>query len=200
MNYLTDMAHSLFKRIGSLQGGRSLWAAQSGTALIEFAAMLPVFLLIIFGTYEMHRYVSANHKLETAAFQLVDMVTNQRSVTNASLDRLMESADLMISPFSPTGMRIIITSIVKPNDAEPVAVWQRVRPSGATGSRIATGAGSQADIPLALEDRDQILAIEIFYPYKTTFGIGIDDAFLESEDVYKLALTRPRYGTLVDEP
>lgn len=173
---------------------------ESGIALLEFAMVLPVLLLLLFGTYEVHRYVTVNQKLETAAFQLLDMVTNTQSISATRLDGLMSSVNVMIAPYTSEDMRVIVTSIRQPDGGSPTTLWQRSLPAGSPGSTVSNGTGMPAHVPLTLVDRDQVITIEILFRYKSVLGLEVSDAFLDSESIYKLAISRPRYGSLVEEP
>lgn len=175
-------------------------ADDAGIAMFEFAIIAPMLVFLAFGTFELHRYIDANEKLEMTTFQLGDLITSNRSVSAAQLEGIMDSAEVMMAPYDASKLGIIVTSVIKLPNKPPQSLWQQRNEAAKQSSRVAAGPRQPANIPMTMVDRDQVLVVEIFYPFKTTLGIPIADAFIDSEDLYKVAFTRPRYGALTDEP
>ena len=171
----------------------------SGLALLEFALILPVLLLMGVGAYEVNRFVNVNQRLESIAYQLADLITNNRSLSTAQLDALLSAKDQMMRPYDPTGLGVIATNIRQPEGGGPTTLGQRSSPAALGGSLVSSGApGSPANIDYDMEDLDQFVAIEVFYTYRTLLGIRLTDPFLGTEQLYKRVFARLRFGAEMD--
>jgi Flp pilus assembly protein TadG len=60
---------------------RTLRTNQQGVAAIEFALILPILILLLFGTTEMTRYLLTMQKVEKAAYVMTDSLGQFRSAT-----------------------------------------------------------------------------------------------------------------------
>ncbi len=185
---------------------RDVARCESGLALIEFVIVLPVLVLLVYGAYEVNRFININQKLESTTFQLADMITNNRSLTNADIDTFMRSAAVIMKPYETQGMQVIVTSIHQPTGGVPTTAWQRSLPAGLSTSQISSGVtGDPATVNYTLIDLDQLVAVEIYYPYETLLNISYVDPsrgrnreFIDDDELYKSAIARARFGALLN--
>lgn len=183
-----------------------LMRCDSGLALIEFVIILPVMILLAYGAYEVNRFININQKLESTAYQLADMITNNRSLTENDVDVFLRSAEVIMRPYYVPEMSIIITSFHQPVGGTPITAWQRSMPAGLTSSLVSSGLkGDSVNLNYIMTDLDQMIAVEIYYPYETLLNINyINPAdnqnreFLEDDELYKVAFARSRFGALLD--
>jgi len=89
----------------------SIWKVErKGAALVEFALVLPVFLLLIFGGLEMGRAVMVKHLLEEAAragCRVASMQGASRADVVSVVDQALDKAgvsgyDVTVSPVPPS--------------------------------------------------------------------------------------------------
>lgn len=179
---------------------------ERGLALIEFAIVLPVLILLAYGAYEVNRFININQKLESTTFQLADMITNNRTLTKTDVDSFMKSAQVIMKPYDAQGIEVIITSIHQPAGGVPTTAWQQTLPAGLSSSQISSGVkGSPATVNYPMVDLDQLVAVEIYYPYETLLNINYVDPsrkrnreFIKDDVLYKSAIARARFGALLD--
>lgn len=171
-----------------------------GSALVEFAISLPILLTLVFGVIEVARYVQANQKVTIAAYTISDIITQNMSLKESEVTALVATAPYLVQPFPSNEMVVIATSASKQEGGSVITDWQYSWPEGAGGSLISDGEGSPANISdFTFLDKDQVIAIEIFYTYYSLLGLQITDPFMDNTNFfYKYAFSRPRYGALLE--
>lgn len=99
-----------------------------GVAAIEFAFVVPVFLIMLFSGFEVGRYVMLMNKLQSTGFSLANIIaqTEPASRTNAclpsrltqpKLDNILTGAVSLMRPFSTenASYKVVVTSLEKTN-------------------------------------------------------------------------------------
>lgn len=177
-----------------------LFFSTSGVALIEFALLLPIMMVLIFGVVELTRFIQANQKLVQASYALADLLTQGSALDTNDIPGLLQSVEVMIAPFPSQDLTVVVNHIRKPVSLSPQVEYASSYPAGRESmSRISSGVGSQPNVPgFSYVDGDELMVVEIFYTYRSLLGIQITDPFVPGQqDLYKMALTRPRYGSIV---
>jgi Flp pilus assembly protein TadG len=176
---------------------------QNGLALLEFAFVLPLLMLLLYGTIELTRYIQMIQKMDNATHAITDLVNRNLNLTNASLETIADSAPAMLRPFDSQGVGVIITAIQRDTGAaDPTTKWQRSF-GNAGASRISGGKGTKPTLTqLALLERDQVITVELFLDYKPLLNNEVTLSILNLEDanVYRMNVARPRYGAFEFEP
>jgi hypothetical protein len=173
---------------------------QRGVAALEFALMLPILMVMLLGAMDVTRYMLYQQKVDRIAFTVTDLVTQSQSVTTAKMNDIALAAAQIMQPFAfgASGV-IIVSSIYKdPNQAYPVIRWQYT--GGGTlarGSKIGNVNGTPT-LPngLTLNDKDNVIITESYYRFTPLFNSG----YTPETDIYKVAIYKPRLGTLLSLP
>jgi Flp pilus assembly protein TadG len=87
----------------------------SGLAAVEFALILPVMIVLIFGIFETSQALAARADVVNLTSAAADLVAQEGAVTNADITNVYAAATEMLYPFPRTGddaPSIRITSIV----------------------------------------------------------------------------------------
>ena len=179
---------------------RRIWNDESGIANVEFAFVLPVLITLLFGSFELSRYVLLNLKLEKATYTVSDLVTQETSISNSQLNQIMLAASEIMTPYS-IGEKgtIIVSSVYQENDVDPPVVrWQYTGGGTLPKSSTVGEVDDWATLPegLSLADKDNLIIAEIFYeftPYFSNEPIG-------SASLHKMAFFKPRLGALTTTP
>lgn len=108
---------------------------ENGVALIEFAIVFPVILLLLFGGVEVNRLILIQQKHEKAGYALADIITQYKTASGAgAADEISEP--LLTQNVLPQFLRImqpygdetrqavIVTSIEKTADGDKTIRWQ----------------------------------------------------------------------------
>lgn len=172
---------------------RSARRCEDGVAMIEFALVLPIMIFIFVGMVEFGEAFSINRKVENAASTVADLVSQQGSVTDDTLEDITRVAEQILLPYrsAPLSLRIISVVANAQNSATTVA-W-----SFGPGAPAANTAFTLPQAGLT-EANSSIIVVEAEYDFTPTVG-----HFLGSFDITGHAFFRPRMARVVmktDEP
>jgi Flp pilus assembly protein TadG len=174
---------------------RAFAANRQGIALVEFAAVLPLLLLMMFGGFETTRYILIQLKLDRTATSMADLVSQLNGVSEGQLLDIYEAAEDIMQPFNiATGGRIIISNVYRPTAAAATVQWQRASSGGLASTSQVGAQGATAVLPngLTLGVGEDVIVAETFYQYNPT----LVDWFFDSAVIYQIAFYRPRLGGL----
>jgi Flp pilus assembly protein TadG len=176
---------------------RRLSADRRGGIIGEFAAAMPVLVLMLLGGVEVSRFALLNQKMDRLATAMGDLVAQAETLTTAELNQLFLAAEHVAAPFDvQTKGRIIITSASvptgQPAGSPAIINWQR-----AVGTVTATSSigavGGQAQLPSGLNvAQHTIIAAEVFYEFTPL----LVSALVPTQRIYHRAFFRPRIGAL----
>lgn len=175
-------------------------ANRHGVALVEFALVLPVLLLLLFASIEMARYAIFHLKLDKAVNAMSDFATQQESLRRADLNSFAQAIDEIMMPYSVQGT-VIFTSIssTPPPFSDTIVNWQ-YKQLGNDASRIAPNS-EIINLPGGYEipGGQGIVAAELFLRFAPMIAItGNFIPALAPHTVYKAAIFKPRSGTLTE--
>jgi len=170
--------------------GRML-ADRSGIAATEFAVIVPVMLVMFFGTVEISSAVAVNRKVTLMARTLSDLTSQSTSVSNTDLTGFFAASKGIMTPYpsAPT-LSTISELYVVPGSLVVKVLWSQ-------GS-APRGAGTTITIPAELKVGGTYLIFsEVSYRYVPAVGKVMSAAGVNLTDV---AYTRPRQSTCVFYP
>lgn len=175
-----------------------LYADERAAVLLEFAIALPVLLILFFGVYEISRYLLFRERLESAAIQMLDLITQGTNVDATTLDNVYSTLPPIMLPYSAENPRIIVTQIVRPpGNCQPVSLWQFRE----GGSRIAPTVGSRVDLDqIVLEPGDNVMAIEVMADYRPVINNRYTQGFIGEFRQYVASFGHTRYGSFNIDP
>jgi Flp pilus assembly protein TadG len=167
----------------------------AGAGAIEFAIMLPILVLLLFGVVEVGRFVYLNMKLQNASGNVADIVSRPEQVNAADIQNLFTAAPTLLAPFDATGrLRIIVSGVIVPNANDPPEVaWQADSQTGPDADSAVGAVGQSANVPegLVYNGGEALIVAEVYYDYDPwLFGMAGD------QRLDKISYFRPRRGTL----
>jgi Flp pilus assembly protein TadG len=172
---------------------------RSGVVAIEFALIVPIMLMILFGSYEAASLVLAYMKLENAAETAADLVAQATVATTwASSDftGFTNAVEQVLSPLPTSGTQLKIAyASVTYSTGSPVIDWH-LEVNGATALTIANISSSQNLANLGSETNgstDSVIIVRLTYAYTSSFSHVLAAAYTLSE----IAFNRPRYTNCV---
>jgi Flp pilus assembly protein TadG len=162
-----------------------------GIAAIEFAMIVPLMLLLFFGTVEFSSGVAVDRKVTLMARTLSDLTSQNDKITDTQLTNLFNASTGILTPYSVTPLRSTITELY----VDPTTKVARVQWSKGSVPR---GAGTSVAIPAALQVGDTYLIYsEVSYNYVPAVGYVMAKAGINLSD---FSYTRPRYSKCVIYP
>lgn len=197
---------------------QNLLRAQEGLALIEFAIMLPVLLLLMIPLYDFHNYINTEQKVIKTGWVIADMIgmsaTQQtlddekiipRSMllTRASLSSMLETSHFLMTPKpidAASNFRIRAASIQKMPDDSIRVHWlaeyngeqmQVYRNPGANAMVLPNNFAAQ------MVRGENLIATEVSYSVRpllsglASIGISLNDKRITKTQYFPV-----RYGSL----
>jgi Flp pilus assembly protein TadG len=158
-----------------------------GFAAVEFALIVPIMLVLFFGTVEISNGVAVYRKVTLMAHTLSDLTSQSLSVQDSDLTNFFAASTGIMTPYSTTPISQTITEI-----------W--INPS--LQARVQWSSGSAAQAPGTVVTVPASLAIantyvihsQVSYLYTPAVGYVMSKAGVTLSD---FAYTRPRQSTCV---
>lgn len=178
---------------------------ERGVAMIEFAFILPILILLFYGVVELTRNILMHQKLDNATHTVIDIINQNLNLRCEDLSQIAGVVPDIISPYDGSGYGVVVTSVKVPTDSvTPQTWWQESFGNARGGSKISSGGdGDPVTMPdMNLKEREQVIAVEVYLSYKPIINNDVvrDMLGLTEEGVYKRAFMRPRYGTFEFKP
>jgi Flp pilus assembly protein TadG len=176
---------------------RRLRADTSGIAAVEFAMLLPLMLMIFFGTIQISMAVAVDRKVSLTARTLSDLISQAlagTAVTSTDFTNAFNLTQPILSPYPNTPLKAIISQIyIDQTTLVAKVVWSQA--SNATAHNYK----DVVTVPAALQIAGTYLIMsEVSYLYQPIAGYDIKVGFVSSS--YTLSdsmFTRPRNDTCV---
>ncbi|MHC1944924.1 pilus assembly protein [Bradyrhizobium sp. UFLA06-06] len=195
-NVMKTQAAALLRSVAALCNDRR------GLAAVEFAFVLPLMLVLFFGTVEFSSGVAVDRKVTLMARAASDLTSQSTQVVDADLQNFFSASVGIMTPYDPTPTKVTLSEIYV--DASKVAriQWSKagVMATGATQATLTASSRSQGDVvtsvvPAALLVADTYLIFsEVSYKYVPTVGYVMAKGGINLSDV---AYTRPRQSRCV---
>lgn len=182
-----------------------------GVAMVEFAMILPLLMLLAGGSFEVARYALMTQKLDRIAATLSDLIARSdvEDITEAEISNIVDSALYMAQPFDiSSGSMVVLTSVQGRTGQAPEILSQRVDGSiSGVSSPIGSTVGGDATLPAAfpdagsgetLADGETLIIAEVYYDYSPylTGSMGFfGDMLLRAR-----AYFRPRFTDTITFP
>ena len=169
----------------------SLIEDRRGIAATEFAFIVPIMLVMFFGTVEFSSGIAVDRKVTLMARTLADLTSQSISVANSDLTNFFNASNGIMTPYSETPIQGTISELY----VDPKTLQARVQWSQGAAPRAAS---SPVTIPAALAVGGTYLIFsEVSYLYVPAVGYVMAKAGITLQDV---AYTRPRQSLCIFYP
>lgn len=169
---------------------------QRGLAAVEFALILPLMLVIFFGTIEVSNGVAVDRKITLLTRTLSDLTSRSTTVSATDIANFFAIGGAIMQPYVPDPIRATITEVyIDPKTAAARVQWSTGASARAVGSSVSVPDGliGKDNTSKVLPDQYLILS-EVSYHYRPAVGyvMSIDGINLSDQ-----TFTRPRQSTCV---
>ena len=110
----------------------------SGTALLEFAITLPVLLTLYLGCVQICDVVSVYRKTTTTSRTIVDLTSQQTTVSDGDLDSILAASSQVMAPYSTTKLKMVVTQVTINSSGVAKVDWSRASGTDATADTTAS--------------------------------------------------------------
>ena len=157
-----------------------------GLAATEFAVIVPLMLVLLFGTVEFSSAVAIDRKVTLMARTLSDLTSQSTSVADTDMTNFFAASTAIMTPYSATPVLATITELYVDSTQTAHVQWSK-------GSAPRTQK-STVSIPTTLAVAGTYLIFsEVSYAYTPSVGYVLKSAITLSDVAY----TRPRQSTCV---
>jgi Flp pilus assembly protein TadG len=161
-----------------------------GIAATEFAVIVPIMLVMFFGTVEISSGVAVDRKVTLMARTLSDLTSQSLSVADTDLTNFFNASKGIMTPYTGSPSSTITELYVDPNTLAARVQWSQGSAPRATSSTVS--------IPTTLKVGGTYLIFsEVSYTYVPTIGYVMAKSGITMNDV---AYTRPRQSLCVFYP
>ncbi|WP_349369640.1 TadE/TadG family type IV pilus assembly protein [Salinarimonas sp.] len=155
---------------------RDFRAARAGVAAIEFALILPVMVLLYLGMTQVTLGLNMDRKVTILSRTVADLVGRDRDVSAAELDEIIRAATVVLEPYDPTPVTIVLSSVyvtqLKDGSLEGRVCWSYANANGVARAREAI-----MPIPVGFDTaQTSYVFAEVALPYEPAFS---PDAFMK---------------------
>src|ERR1700734_3883200 len=88
---------------------RKLWTDDKAVAATEFAMVAPFMLVLLVGGVELGDGMAINVKVSATAHSVADMVTQNTSLSTASMQNILTGATAIIAPYPVNNSQLTVT-------------------------------------------------------------------------------------------
>lgn len=150
-----------------------------GMALIEFAFVAPVLLLLFVGGFQLLDAISAYRKVTTTVRSLADLTTQSTKMSDVDASTILAAATQVMAPYSPAPARLRITEVKMDGTGVATVAWSRSRNTGAYNQ------GDPVNVPANIRVANTCLILaEIQYNYAPRFASGILGPYTFADKVF----------------
>jgi Flp pilus assembly protein TadG len=133
---------------------------RQGLALVEFAIVAPLFILMFLSGYVLFDALSANRKVTAVARTVADLTTRYSSVTSSDLSTIMAASTQILWPYSNTQATVRVSEVLVASTTSATVVWSQAQ------NTTARNVGSTVTIPSGLASTGTYLVLgEAGYAY-----------------------------------
>jgi len=178
---------------------RRFFSSTRGVAAIEFAAVMPVLLLLFLGSFDAGNAITVYMKVRAATYSLA-AITNQygtgvAAISTANMTAITGATSAILAPYpsAPTG--VVISQIKATSSAAAVVSWSA---AGGTGTALTQGASFTLPSSFAANTCGgsypcYMIYAQVTYAFSPTFG-----AFLTGPiDLADNLFTTPRISPCI---
>jgi Flp pilus assembly protein TadG len=170
-----------------------------GIAATEFAVIVPIMLVMFFGTVEFSSGVAVDRKVTLVARTLSDLTSQSTTVADTDMTNFFTASAAILTPYTPAPTQGTISELyVNPATLKATVQWSKsatVNSAGVPTLTTGRAVSSTVTIPAALAIAGTYLIYsEVSYLYTPAVGYVMAKAGVTLSDV---AYTRPRQSTCV---
>lgn len=165
--------------------------ARDGVAAVEFAMLAPVMVTLFLGSIEVCDALNCNQKVTGMASTTADLIAQETSVSTNDMSNVYAAVNSIIYPYSTTGLKIVITSLVDNGSGGGKVAWSCAQ------NAAARTVNSTVTVPTGvITSGGSVILAEITYPYASPISDYITGTVNMTSQFY----ARPRRSTTVTGP
>ena len=159
---------------------RNLLTQQDGTALIEFALVLPIMITLFLGVFEGTRVVAASMRLANAAQSVADMIAQQSNITSTMMTNFCNGGQLSMTPLSGSSLKVAVAEVTN-HGSSRVVDWNDTSCNSATTISNATTLATT----LVPNVNDSVVIVQATYAYTSPISYVLSKSYTLTQTAYQ---------------
>lgn len=171
-----------------------------GVAAVEFAVIVPLMLVMFFGTVEFSSGVAVDRKVSLVTQELADLVSRNPSVADTDIANFTTIANAMLTPYSTTPLKATMSELyIDPATGAARVQWSKGGAPRATSSTVTVPANliARDSVTNAISPNQYLIFTETSYLYTPAVGYVMAKAGVTLSDKTYM---RPRLSFCVIYP
>ena len=169
-----------------------------GLAAVEFALIVPLMLMMVFGTIEITNGIAVKRKIDLVSRTLSDLTSRASTLSSTDVTSFFTVGSAIMQPYGSSLAATISEVYIDPITAAGSIIW-----SQASGGGILHAAGSPVSVPSGLISKDAqgkvvanqyLIYAEASYLYVPAVGYVMNKAGIT---LAESTFTRPRQSSSV---
>src|SRR5665213_984367 len=174
----------------------------NGVAAIEFAMIVPLMLVMFFGTVEFSTGVAVDRKVTLIARTLSDLTSQSLSVANTDLTNFFTASNAIMTPYPSAPTQSTLCELyVDPVTLRARVEWNMAATFNAAGA-VVLAPGLSTNCPTSIPSQlavggTYLIFSKVTYPYTPVVGYA---SVLPTFQLTDVSYTRPRQSQCVIYP
>ena len=158
-----------------------------GVALVEFALIFPMLILLYFGGYEVCRMTATYRKLTDTTVEVANVTAQYNSVSASDVATIFAATSQIMAPYPTASLSMVLSEVTTDANSVATVTWSKAY-NGAT----ALVAGSAVTMPtgLAAPSSNYIL-VQSSYSYTPTVGSAFIATVPMTSSIYIIPRNSP---------
>ena len=137
---------------------------QRGVSALEFALIMPIIVVLIFGMANVSQALMAQRRVNHIASWMGDLTAQSQTMADSDFTDIFSVAGFMMKPLDQSNLSIRLTSIIVDTNNVPRVDWSVVGPSLTTGLAHGTQV-STLPVGLISNTGDSVIMAETTYTF-----------------------------------
>ncbi|MGZ2487463.1 Flp pilus assembly protein TadG [Rhizobium pisi] len=143
---------------------RRLARDRSAASGVEFALVLPILVMLLFGTVDLGHALTVSRKIDEIASSMGDMIAQQSTWTKSDVAKLLSGASFILQPYDTSQLTITVAVDDVDSSGKAMVNWS----ASFNTSAPASGTASAIDIPAQIQDAGvQVVLTRVQYKLTT---------------------------------
>lgn len=105
------------------RGTRSLFGNRDGIAIVEFALVLPVLVLLMLGISQVGTAIVVDTKVRNIASTVGQIASQYTTIRDADMALIFGAANAIVSPYPTSPLSVVVTQVAADGTGSGTVVW-----------------------------------------------------------------------------
>jgi Flp pilus assembly protein TadG len=173
------MSFAAAKRAVILAHVRALARERRGIAALEFAVLLPLFIILYLGTFEVGQGISINLNNSLAARTVTDLASQYVSIYNADMTNILGASSTVMAPYPTQPFSVTVSQVTVDASGNATIAWSDSR------NGTARSVGQSVTLPAGMNvPGSSLIWGETQYVYTPTLGYVLTGSITLSSQIF----------------